>query len=146
MTWVNMIPYFIWRILNCSNFQWVEITFPKRKINPHPSFNFYNNKKSSCVSTCLANEVLKYCLVLVCPCVFLDASTEGYEEQEEIYEEEEEGQCTNCANCTNQGKLIPMQAILVQVSKAPLQFIYLGHLTNPKFILQAFIYFSKVFL
>ena len=80
------------------------------------------------------------------PVCFLDASTEGYEEQEEVYEEEEAGQCTNCANCTNQGKLIPMQATLVQVSKAPLQFIYLGHLTNPKLLLlQAFIYSSKVF-
>ena len=47
------------------------------------------------------------------PYLFIDASTEGYEEEEGDYEEEEE----HFDNCTNQGKLIPMQAILVQASK-----------------------------
>ena len=42
--------------------------------------------------------------------LFIDASTEGYEE-EEVYEEEEE---EHFDNCTNQGKLIPMQPLLVQ--------------------------------
>ena len=95
--------------------------------------------KSSCVSTCLLNEVLKYCLVLVCPCVFLDASTEGYEEQEEIYKEEEEEPCTNCANCTNQGKLIPMQAILVQASKGTIAiYLFREPYQSQVFTLQAF--------
>ena len=81
---------------------------------------------------------------------FIDASTEGYEE-EEVYEEEEE----HFDNCTNQGKLIPcrllpmqvilmqadilqdilMQVILVQISKSlPWQFIYWRHFTYPKFL------------
>ena len=38
---------------------------------------------------------------LCIPYVFLDASTEGYEEEEGDYEEEEE----YFDNCTNQGKL-----------------------------------------
>ena len=43
------------------------------------------------------------------PCI--DPSTGGYEEEEEnIYGEEEE----HFDHCTNQGKLIPMQALLVQ--------------------------------
>ena len=46
------------------------------------------------------------------PYLFIDASTEGYEEEGD-YEEEEE----HFDNYTNQGKLIPMQAILVQASK-----------------------------
>ena len=46
------------------------------------------------------------------PYLFIDASTEGYEEEEGDYEEEEE----HFDNCTNQGKLIPMQAILVQAT------------------------------
>ena len=57
------------------------------------------------------------------PYLFIDASPEDYPEEEniyeeeEVYEEEEEEHCANCANCTNQGKLIPMQALLVQDSK-----------------------------
>ena len=75
------------------------------------------------------------------PYLFIDASTEEYEEEEGDYEEEEE----HFDNCTNQGKLIPcrllpmqvilmqadilqdilMQVILVQISKSlPWQFIY----------------------
>ena len=45
--------------------------------------------------------------------LFIDASTEGYEEEEGEYKEEEE----HFDHCTNQGKLIPMQDILVQASK-----------------------------
>ena len=50
----------------------------------------------------------------------IDASTEGYPEEEVIYEEEEE----NFDHFSNQGKLIPMQALLVQDSKDTLA-IYL---------------------
>ena len=39
--------------------------------------------------------------------LFIDASTEEYEDEAEVYEEEEE---EHFDNCTNQGKLIPMQA------------------------------------
>jgi hypothetical protein len=42
----------------------------------------------------------------------LDASTEGYEEEEVFYEEEEE----HFDYCTNQGKLLLMQAILLQAT------------------------------
>ena len=62
------------------------------------------------------------------PYLFIDASTDVYEE-EEAYEEEEE----HFDNCTNQGKLI-----LVQASKDILQFIYLGNLSHSKF------YFAKL--
>ena len=51
---------------------------------------------------------MKYLSIVWCMCasyVFLDASTEGYEEEGDYEEEEEEEPCTNCANCTNQGKL-----------------------------------------
>ena len=47
------------------------------------------------------NRMLKNCLVIVYPYLFIDASTEGYEEEEEVYEEEEE----HFDHCTNQGKL-----------------------------------------
>ncbi len=43
---------------------------------------------------------------------FIDASTEGHEEEEVFYEEEEE----NFDHCTNQGKLLLMQAILLQAT------------------------------
>ena len=49
----------------------------------------------------MLSRVLKYCLVLVYPFLFIDASTEGYEEEEGDYEEEE-GPFDICAN---QGKL-----------------------------------------
>ena len=66
------------------------------------------------------------------PYLFIDASNEGYEEEEGDYEEEEE----HFDNCTNQGKLIPcmlllMQAILVQDTIATL-FLCLGNLINPQ--------------
>ena len=41
------------------------------------------------------------------PYLFIDASTEGYKEEEGDYEEEEE----HFDNCTNQGKLLPMKDI-----------------------------------
>ena len=76
----------------------------------------------------------------------IDASTEGYEEEEEnIYGEEEEpcANCTNCAHCTNQGKLIPMQAILVQASKDTIALYLFRELYQSQvFISQAFIYQS----
>ena len=74
---------------------------------------------------------------------FIDASTEGYEgDDETIYGEEEE----HFAHCTNQGKLIPMQALLVQDSKdTPAIYFYLGNFTNPKF-LSCKLLFIQVFL
>ena len=47
---------------------------------------------------------------LCIPYLFIDASTDAYEEEGDYEEEEEE----HFDNCTNQGKLIPMQALLVQ--------------------------------
>ena len=41
---------------------------------------------------------------------FIDASTDAYEDEEEVYQEEEEEPCANCTNCANQGKLILVQA------------------------------------
>ena len=64
---------------------------------------------------------MKYLSIVWCLCIpylFIDASTDAYEE-EEVYEEEEEEACANCTNCanrTNQGKLIPMQALLAQAN------------------------------
>ena len=77
------------------------------------------------------------------PYLFIDASTEEYEEEEGEYEEEEE----HFDNCTNQGKLIPMQAILVQDTIATL-FLYLIRepYQSQVFILQALLLFVKVFL
>ena len=63
---------------------------------------------------------------LCTPYLFIDASTDAYEEEEGDYEEEEE----HCASCTNQVKLIPMQAIPVQTSKDTIE-IYLGSITIP---------------
>ena len=73
---------------------------------------------------------------------FIDASIEGYEE-EEVYEEEE-----NFDHLTNQGKLLSMQAMLVQASKDTIA-IYLLREPYPSqvFILQVFtLLFIKVFL
>ena len=70
--------------------------------------------------------------------VFIDASTDAYEEDEEVYEEEEEepcANCTNCVNCTNQGKLI-----LVQASKDTIAiYLFREPYQSQVFILQAFI-------
>ena len=55
-------------------------------------------------------EYLRIVWWLCIPYLFIDASTEGYKEEEGDYEEEEE----HFDHCTNQGKLIPMQALLVQ--------------------------------
>ena len=80
--------------------------FFKKEIKTNPSLNSCDDIGSSCVSPCLINRVLKYCLVIVTPYSFIDASTEDYEDEAEVYEEEEE----HFDNCTNQGKLIPMLA------------------------------------
>ena len=43
--------------------------FSKKEINGNPSINSWDASRSSCVSHCVLNEVLKYCLVpvyLVC--------------------------------------------------------------------------------
>ena len=47
------------------------------------------------------NSLLKYCLVIVTSYPFIDASIEGYEEEEVFYEEEEE----HFDQYSNQGKL-----------------------------------------
>ena len=60
---------------------------------------------------------------------FIDASTEGYEEEEVFYEEEEE----NFDHCTNQGKLLPMQALLMQSARYHGNIVYLGTLPIPTF-------------
>ena len=69
------------------------------------------------------------------PYLLIDASTEEYEEEEGDYEEEEE----HFDNCTNQGKLIPMQAILVQASKDTIAtYLFREPYQSQVFILQAF--------
>ena len=85
----------------------------------------------------------------VFPYVFIDASTEEYEEEAEVYEEEEE----HFDNCTNQGKLIPcmlllMQAILVQARKDPIAiYLFREPYQSQVFTLQAFIFlFTKSFI
>ena len=53
---------------------------------------------------------------------FIDASSEDYEEDDEtIYGEEEE---ENFDHFSNQGKLIPMQALLVQDSEDTLAIYF----------------------
>ena len=75
--------------------------FSKKEINGNPSINSWDASSSSSMSLCVLNEVLKYCLVLCTSYVFIDASTEGYEEEGDYEEEEEE----HFDQCTNQGKL-----------------------------------------
>ena len=71
--------------------------------------------------------------------LFIDASTDAYEEEGDYEEEEEE----NFDHCTNQGKLIPMQALLVQASKDTIAIYLFRELYQSQvFILQAFIYQS----
>ena len=115
--------------------------FSNMENKANPSVNHGDDNRSSCVSPCLINRVLKYCLVIVTPYSFLAASTEDYEEGD--YEEEEE---EHFDNCTNQGKLIPMQAILVQASKDTIAiYLFREPYLSQVLILQAFTYFSKVF-
>ena len=81
-------------------------------------------------------EYLSIVWWLCIPYLFIDASTEEYEDEAEVYEEEEE----NCDNCTNQGKLIPMQATLVQASKDTIAiYLFREPYKSQVFILQAFI-------
>ena len=66
---------------------------------------------------------------------FIDASNEGYEE-EEVYEEEE-----NFDHLTNQGKLLSMQAMLVQASKDTIATqLFREPYQSQVFIVQAFYY------
>ena len=69
--------------------------------------NVCDNNRSSCVSHYGDLAYLSIVWWLCIPYLFIDASTEGYKEEEVIYEEEEEEE--NVDHCTNQGKLIPMQ-------------------------------------
>ena len=52
----------------------------------------------------MLSSIKKFCLVIVTSYSFIDASTEGYEE-EEVYEEEGD----HFDNLPNQGKLTSMQ-------------------------------------
>ena len=76
--------------------------------------------------------------------LFIDASTDAHEEEEEVYTEEEEEtclNCINCTNCTNQGKLT-----LVQASKDTMKFVYLGNLTNPQFLFCKLLFIKVLFI
>ena len=68
---------------------------------------------------------------------FIDASTEGYEGDDENIYGEEEGILWSIHQPRQANTLqdILMQVKLVQASKSlPLQYIYLGHLTYPKLL------------
>ena len=65
---------------------------------------------------------------------FIDASTEGYEEEEVFYEEEEE----HFDQYTNQGKLLPMQDTMATL------FIW-GLYQSQVFSLQALLLFIKAY-
>ena len=41
--------------------------FPKKENKANPSINSCDDNRSSCVSPCVINRVLKYCLVIVYP-------------------------------------------------------------------------------
>ena len=58
--------------------------------------------------------------MFVYPVLFIDASPEDYPEEENTYEEEE-----HFDQYTNQGKLIPMKARLVQASKDTLAIYFI---------------------
>ena len=79
----------------------MEITFPKREIKETLVLILVMMIDHLVWTHCVVNSIPKYCLVIVYSYSFLDASTEGYEE-EEVYEEEEE---EHFDNCTNKGKL-----------------------------------------
>ena len=80
----------------------MEITFLKKENKGNPSNNSCDDMRSSCVSHCVINiEYISIVWWLCIPYLFIDASTEEYEE-EEVYEEEEE---EHFDQCTNQGKL-----------------------------------------
>ena len=71
----------------------------------------------------------------VFPYLFIDASTEEYEEGEGDYEEEEE---EHFDQCTNQGKLYECK-----LARIPLQiYLFREPYQSQVFILQAFIYQS----
>ena len=74
---------------------------------------------------------------------FIDASTEGYEE-EDIYEEEGD----HFDHQPNQGKLLSMQAMLVQASKDTIAiYLFREPYQSRVFILQAFTFiYQSLFL
>ena len=70
--------------------------------------------------------------------LFIDASTDAYEEEGDYEEEEEE----HFDNCTNQGKLIPMQAKIVQASKDTIAiYLFRESYQSQVFTLQAFTFY-----
>ena len=84
-----------------------------------------DENRSSCVSHCVLMKYLSIVWCLCTPYLFIDASTEGYEEEGDYEEKEEE----HFDNCTNQGKLYQCK-----LARITLQFIYLWNLTHPKFL------------
>jgi hypothetical protein len=83
---------------------------------------------------------------LCVPYVFIDASTEGNEEEEIIYGEEEE----YFDHYTNQGKLALMHLLMVQanahesIASHPLQFILFEPCQSQVLLLQALLLFIKL--
>ena len=92
---------------------------------------------------------MKYLSIVWCWCisyVFIDASTEGYEEEGDYEEEEEE----HFDNCTNQGKLYQCKLPYTSfgyVLQDPLTiYLFREPYSSQVFTLQAFNYFfTKVF-
>ena len=74
---------------------------------------------------------------------FIDASTGDYQEEEVFYQEEEE---EHFDHLTNQGKLLPMQARLVQSSTRARHHYFLPYDPIPSFYFTSFIrfYLSKL--
>ena len=72
-----------------------------------------DDNRSSCVSNGDEQSTQELFDDCVFPYLFIDANTEGYEEEGAYEEEEDEpcANCINCANCTNQGKLIPCKLL-----------------------------------
>ena len=71
--------------------------FSKKEIKANPNNNYWMNIDHLCEPLCVVNELFGDCATVF---FFIDASTEGYEEEGDY--EEEEGPFDICAN---QGKL-----------------------------------------
>ena len=78
--------------------------------------------------------------MIVTSYTFIDASTEGYEEEEVFYEEEE----GHFDQYSNQGKLLPMQALLMQSARYSCHILLFKNFVQTQvFILQSFTLFTK---
>ena len=88
MTLGQYDPIFYLRILNLSNFQWVEITF-QRENKSNPSIDACDDDRSSCVNHYGYLGYLSIVWWLLSSYPFIDASTEGHKGKDEnIYGEE----------------------------------------------------------